>query len=402
MTRPEPSADTAEPELFGTALLHDPHGGYSRLREQGPALRTTTPDGAPVWLVTRYADVRAGLTDPRLSLNKATATSSGQHGASMPSELDAHLLNMDPPDHNRLRRLVAPAFTPRNIGRLRPAVQQRTDALLDRFQDGSADVMSDLAAPLALGVICDVLGVAEEDRRDFRTWTNTLRSPAPDAARASRQALKDMHGFLAGLITYKRSQLGEDLLSQMICARDHDDRLSEAELVAMSFLLLFAGYDNTANLIGNTVLALLTHPDQLNSLRSGTLDVSRVVDEVLRWNSPSMLASRRFAREAIQIGDVRIAAGERIWMSLVSANRDPQAFGDPGTFNVDRPESGHLGFGQGLHFCLGAALARLEVEIAVLTLVRRFPSLRLAATADRLGWCESFRNRGLLGLPVVW
>lgn len=400
MTGPGPAAEA--PELFDTALLHDPHGGYGRLRAQGPALRTTTPDGAPVWLVTRHADVRAGLTDPRLSLNKATATSSGQHGASMPAELDAHLLNMDPPDHNRLRRLVAPAFTPRNIARLRPAVQQRTDALLDTFHHGSADVMADLATPLALAVICDVLGIAEQDRRDFRTWTNALRSPAPDAARASRQALKDMHAFLVALITHKRSHPGDDLLTQMISARDHDDRLSEAELVAMSFLLLFAGYDNSANLIGTTVLALLTHPDQLDSLRSGTLDIARVVEEVLRWNGPSMLASRRFAREPVQIGDARIAAGERIWMSLASANRDPQAFGDPEQFNADRPENSHLGFGHGIHFCLGAALARLEVETAVLTLLRRYPSLRLAGLATEPTWCDSFRNRGLLRLPVTW
>ncbi|GAA2240635.1 cytochrome P450 [Kitasatospora cystarginea] len=400
MTGTDPTPDT--PTLFDRALLADPHAGYARLREACPVARTTTPDGAPVWVVTRYEDVRAALTDRRLSLNKQTSTSTGKHGASMPPSLDAHLLNMDPPDHTRLRRLVAPAFTARSVGRLRPAIQQRTDELLDRFQDGSADVMTALATPLALAVICDVLGIAEEDRRDFRTWTDTLRSPAADAAPTSRRALHDLHGFLVELIAGKRDHPGDDLLTQMITAREDGDQLSEPELVALSFLLLFAGYDNSANLVGNTVLALLTHHETLRSLRSGALGVGRVVDEVMRWNSPSMLASRRFAREDTHIGGVRITAGERIWMSLASANRDPQQFSNPDQFDVDRPEGGHLGFGHGIHYCLGSALARMETEIATEALVRRFPSLRLAHPEETFEWCDSFQNRGPLKLPVIW
>ncbi|MGW2248777.1 cytochrome P450 family protein [Kitasatospora sp. NPDC001660] len=401
-TGPAPGTSTDTPTLFDPALLADPHAGYAHLRGACPVVRTMTPDGAPVWLVTRYEDVRAALTDPRLSLNKRTSTSSGKHGASMPPSLDAHLLNMDPPDHTRLRRLVAPAFTAHRVARLRPAIQQRTDELLDRFQDGSSDVMTALATPLALTVICDVLGIAREDRRDFRTWTDALRSPAADAALTSRRALHNMHGFLVELIADKRDHPGDDLLTQMITAREDGDRLSEPELVALSFLLLFAGYDNSANLVGNTVLALLTHPETLHSLRSGALGIDGVVDEVMRWNSPSMLASRRFAREDVHIGGVRIAAGERIWMSLASANRDPQQFSDPDRFDVHRPEGGHLGFGHGIHYCLGSALARLEAEIATEALIRRFPSLRLAHPDEPVEWCDSFRNRGPLELPVIW
>ncbi|MGW3043751.1 cytochrome P450 family protein [Kitasatospora sp. NPDC001159] len=400
MTGTDPTPGT--PTLFGRALLADPHAGYARLREACPVARTVTPDGAPVWVVTRYEDVRAALTDQRLSLNKQTSTSTGKHGTSMPPSLDAHLLNMDPPDHTRLRRLVSPAFTPRSVGRLRPAIQQRTDELLDRLRDGSADVMTALAMPLALAVICDVLGIAEEDRRDFRTWTDALRSPAADAALASRRALHDLHGFLVELIAGKRDHPGDDLLTQMITAREDGDQLSEPELVALSFLLLFAGYDNSANLVGNTVLALLTHHETLRSLRSGALGVGRVVDEVMRWNSPSMLASRRFAREDTHIGGVRIAAGERIWMSLASANRDPQQFSNPDQFDVDRPEGGHLGFGHGIHYCLGSALARMEAEIATEALVHRFPSLRLAHPEEAFEWCDSFQSRGPLKLPVIW
>ncbi|QMU70619.1 cytochrome P450 [Streptacidiphilus sp. P02-A3a] len=388
------------PAHFDGDLLADPHGGYARLRQAGPVHRTTTPDGAPVWLVTRYPDVRAALADPRLSLDKRSARSGGEHGASMPPELDAHLLNLDPPDHTRLRRLVAKAFTPRGIDRLRPLVQARTDALLDRLT-GPADLMSALATPLTMAVICDLLGIAEAERRDFQRWTDTLRSPAADAATASRAALGQMHRFLTGLIAEKRARPGDDLLTRMIAARDQQDRLSEPELVALTFLILFAGYDNSANLIGSALLALLTHPEALRELRAGALRMDQLLDETLRWNSPSMLASRRFTREEVEIGGVRIPAGERIWLSLVSANRDERQFADPAAFRPTR-DGAHLGLGHGIHYCLGAALARLEAEVAIGAVVRRFPRLRLARPASELGWDASFRNRALRELPVTW
>ena len=387
--------------LFDDALLADPHGGYARLRQAGPVHRTTTPDGAPVWLVTRYPDVRAALADPRLSLDKRTARSGGEHGASMPPELDAHLLNLDPPDHTRLRRLVSQAFTPRGVEALRPLVRSRTAALLDRLA-APADLMAGLATPLALDVVCDLLGIAEQERPDFRRWTDTLRSPAPDAARASREALGRMHAFLTGLIAEKRARPADDLLGRMIAARDQQDRLTEPELVALTFLILFAGYDNSANLIGSALLALLTHPEVLRDLRAGALRMDQVLDETLRWNTPSMLASRRFAREDVRIGGVTVPAGDRIWLSLVSANRDERQFTAPAEFRAAR-DGAHLGFGHGIHYCLGAALARLEAQVAITALLDRFPALRLAGDPGREpGWDASFRNRSLLELPVRW
>ncbi|WP_243638998.1 cytochrome P450 family protein [Streptacidiphilus pinicola] len=357
-----------------------------------------------MWLVTRYDDVRALLNDPRLSLNKATASSSGEHGASMPAELDAHLQNSDPPDHTRLRRLVSKAFTPRGIEGLRPLVERRVDDLVARLEAGeSTDLIQAVANPLALAVICDVLGIDEGDRRDFRRWTDALRSPEPDAALDSRQALKQMYGFLSELINRKRADdPGDDLLSQMVAARDEEDRLTEAELVAMAFLLLFAGYDNSANLIGSAMLALLTHPQVLRALRAGTVSMDQVLDETLRWETPSMLASRRFARERIDFGGQVIAPGDRVWLSLVSANRDAAQFAQPHEFQATRSGNGHLAFGHGLHYCVGAALARMEASVAIHALLRSLPEIRLACAASELRWTSSFRTRGLVALPVAW
>ncbi|WP_432093343.1 cytochrome P450 family protein [Streptomyces sp. bgisy100] len=400
MTRPSPPA-TDGPSLFDEALLTDPHAGYARLRAAGPVHRTTTPDGADVWLVTRFDDVQAALVDPRLSLNKGNALSVGSHGPSMPPELDAHLLNLDPPDHTRLRRLVSRAFTPRRVEGLRSRVGAVTEELLDGFGGTGADLMAGLALPLPMAVICELLGVPQEARPDFRTWTNTLRSPEPDSALDSREAMGRMHGYLTGLIAEKRARPGDDLVSAMIGARDDHDRLTEPELLALTFLILFAGYDNAVNLIGNTALALLTHEEQRERLLQGRISVQDVLRETLRWESPSLLASRRFPLEDLTIGGVTIRAGERIWLSLASANRDEARFEEPDSFDPARGGT-HLDFGHGIHYCLGAPLAQLEGEVAITALLRRYPTLRLAVAPAELRWRRSFRNRGLAELPVGW
>ncbi|MFG2986160.1 cytochrome P450 [Streptomyces sp. NPDC048258] len=387
--------------LFGDALMADPHAVYAELREAGPVHRTTTPDGAPVWLVTRYDDVRAALADPRLSLNKANAHTSGRYQSSMPPELDAHLLNMDAPDHTRLRRLVSKAFTPRRLEALREQVQAHTDDLLDAFTDGRADLMDGLANPLPMAVICDLLGIPRDARHDFRGWTNTLLAPAPDAAVESRTAMRDMYRFLVDIIAAKRAHPADDLLSAMTQARDDHDSLSEPELLAMSFLILFAGYDNAVNLIGNAALALLLHPEQMTATRNGRTPIRAVLEETLRWNAPFTLGVRRFALEDLTIGGVPIPAGGRVWVSLVSANRDGGQFTAPDSFDPGRPAA-HLSFGHGIHYCLGAPLARLEGEVALTALLQRFPTMKLAAGPDELKWWPSYHKRGLQQLPITW
>ncbi|MGW0580427.1 cytochrome P450 family protein [Streptomyces sp. NPDC002920] len=386
--------------LFGDSLMSDPHTVYRDLRQESPVHCTTTPDGAMVWVVTRYQDVRAALADERLSLNKANAHTRGSYQSSMPPELDAHLLNMDAPDHTRLRRLVAKAFTARHIETLRPRIQACTDELLGAISERLADLMQALANPLPMTVICELLGIPGTDRQDFRGWTNSLLAPAPGAALESRAAMRNMHQYLVEIIAAKRATPTDDLLSAMIEARDEHDSLSEPELVAMAFLVLFGGYDNAVNLIGNATLALLLHPDVLASVRDGHTPIRNVLEETLRWNPPFTLGVRRFALEDLTIGGVDIPAGARIWVSLISANRDDQ-FEEPDRFRPERTPA-HVGFGHGIHYCLGAPLARLEGEIALSSLLWRFPALKLAVPAQELAWTPSFHRRGLKKLPVTW
>ncbi|TLS46114.1 cytochrome P450 [Streptomyces montanus] len=388
------------PSLFDGDLLANPHIGYARLRRTAPVHRTTTPDGEPVWLVTRYTDVRTALADPRLSLNKANARTSGAYQSSMPPELDGHLLNMDPPDHARLRRLISKAFTARRIASLHDRIEAMTEDLLDAVSGPHVDLMEALANPLPMGVICELLGIPTDTRHDFRAWTNTLLSPAAGAATESRQAMRSMYRFLVKVIADKRSRPTDDLLSAMIEARDEHDSLTESELVSMAFLILFAGYDNAVHLIGNAILGLLLHPEQMSTVRDGSTPIRAVVEETLRWNPPFPLGVRRFALQDLTLGGVGIPAGGRVWVSLISANRDEQEFDAPDDFDPVRTQA-HLAFGHGIHYCLGAPLARLEAEIAISNLIDRFPNIRLALPADDLGWWPSFHKRGLQTLPVV-
>ncbi|MFE9773533.1 cytochrome P450 [Streptomyces sp. NPDC005931] len=387
--------------LLDDALMADPHTAYRKLRAAGPVHQGVTPDGEPVWVVTRYAQARDILTDPRFSLNKANARTSGEYQSSMPPELDAHLLNMDAPDHTRLRRLVAQAFTPRRIEELRPRIQHRVNELIDSAPGPETDLMEALAEPLPMTVICELLGIPARARRDFRTWTDSLMSPRPGAAGESRAAMKSMYQFLMGVLADKRRHPSDDLLSALLSSHDEHDRLTEAELVSLSFLLLFAGYDNAVHLIGNAVLGLLLQPQHITSLRSGELSPRQVIEETLRWNPPFPLAVRRFALQDVTIGGTAIPAGGRVWVALISANRDEALFENPDDFNPYRA-SAHLSFGHGAHYCLGAPLARLEAEIALTTLFRRRPDVALAAQPEELQWWLSFHKRGLVRLPVRW
>ncbi|MGX5183396.1 cytochrome P450 family protein [Streptomyces avermitilis] len=387
--------------LFSEALMSDPHEGFRHLRAAGAVHESVTPDGEAVWVITRYAEARDALADSRLSLNKANARTRGEYQSSMPPELDAHLLNMDAPDHTRLRRLVSRAFTPRRVEALRPHIQRHVDDLLDAAQGSEVDLIAALAEPLPMGVICDLLGIPAGDRSDFRAWTSSLMSPRPGAASESRAAMKNMYQFLASILEDKRRHPTDDLLSDLLESHEEHDRLTAAELVSLSFLLLFAGYDNAVHLIGNGVLGLLLNPGQLKSLGDGHLPSRLVIEETLRWNPPSALGVRRFALQDVTIGGTEIPTGGRVWIALISANRDEAQFEAPDDFNPHR-NPGHLSFGHGAHYCLGASLARLEAEIALTTLVRSRPDLTLAVEPDELRWWPSFHKRGLQELPARW
>ncbi|MDX2592825.1 cytochrome P450 [Streptomyces sp. WI03-4A] len=385
--------------LFDHTLMAAPTATYARLREAAAVHRTSTPDGQPLWVITRYSEARAALADARLSLNKANARISGAYQSSMPPELDAHLLNMDPPDHTRLRRLVGTGFTPRRIATLRDRIQVMANDLLAAEAGPYMDVMQVLATPIPMGVICELLGIPESDRQDFSAWTDTLLSPSPHSAGDSRTAMRQMHEFLSEVIEVKRAHPADDLLSALTQARDERERLNEQELLSLTFLILFAGYDNAVHLIGNAALGLLLHPHLMGQVRQRALPIRAVIEETLRWNPPFPLGVRRFALEDITIGGTVIPAGGRVWISIASANRDERQFSSPGIFAPDRPTA-HLAFGHGIHYCLGAPLARLEAEIAIHSLLDHFPALQLAVPADDLLWLPTFHKRGLRNLPV--
>ncbi|MEV4641692.1 cytochrome P450 [Actinoplanes sp. NPDC049548] len=378
------------------AFFTDPYPLYRKLRDEAPVCRVELPDGAPAWLVTRYAEVRALLADPRLSVDKSNGNGSWR-GFSLPPALDANLLNMDPPNHTRIRKLVSQAFTPRRVADLRPRIQSTADALLDALAGHSeADLVRDYAGPLPVAVISDLLGVPEADRHEFRSWTDTMFSPPPDDRAAAGRAVRTIHAYLEGLLAAKRAQPADDLLSALIAARDDDDRLTEDELTSLAFLLLFAGYENTVHAIGTALLTLLRRP----GLATGPEHLGATIEELLRYEPPAPVLLRRFPTEDVEIAGVTVPRGETVLMVVGAANRDPDAFAEPDEVRPGRSGS-HLTFGHGIHYCLAAPLARLELEVAIGTAVRRFPRLRLAVPADELGWRPSYRTRGLVALPVL-
>lgn len=363
---------------------------FDRIREQGPVHRVALPDGAVVWLVTRYADVRAALADPRLSLDKRHAR--GWRGFALPAALDANLLNMDAPDHTRIRRMVAEAFTPRRVEALRPRIQETAGALIDTIADqGHADLIAAYAGPLPIAVICDLLGIPAADRADFRGWTDTMLATPADPL-AVQAAIGHLQAFLIGLITTKRSAPGDDLLSALIVARDNDGRLTEDELTSLAFLILVAGYENSVNLIGTALLHLLTHPGD-------RADTAALVEELVRLEPPAPVSIRRFAVADVTIGGTEIPAGDTVLLALAAANRDPSRHDDPTTLAVDRADKTHLAFGHGVHYCIGASLARAEAQIALDVLLARLAKVTLAG---EVSWRRSFRTRGLATLPVTF
>ncbi|MGJ7419528.1 cytochrome P450 [Streptomyces cinereoruber] len=408
---PAPGRDPA-PALFTWEFATDPYPAYAWLREHAPVHRTTLPSGVEAWLVTRYADARQALADQRLSKNPAHHDESphakGKTGipGERKAELMTHLLNIDPPDHTRLRRLVSKAFTPRRVAEFAPRVQELTDRLIDAFvEKGSADLIHEFAFPLPIYAICDLLGVPEEDQDDFRDWAGMMIRHGGGPRGGVARSVKKMRGYLAELIHRKREAPGDDLISGLIKASDHGEHLTENEAAAMAFILLFAGFETTVNLIGNGLYALLRDPVQRGLLQTslaagetGLLETG--IEELLRYDGPVEMATWRYATRALTIGGQEIPAGDPVLVVLAAADRDPERFDGPDVLDLARRDNQHLGYGHGIHYCLGAPLARLEGQTALATLLTRLPDLRLAADPAELRWRGGLIMRGLRTLPV--
>lgn len=389
--------------------MQDPSAIYSELRGSGTVHRAKTPAGLPVWVVTGYDEVRSALADPRMAKDAARLrTIIDRATVAMPGELTAaesvaaDMLHSDPPEHTRLRRLVSKGFTARRIERLRPRVEQITTELLDALTAGAAaepvDILEHFAFPLPITVICELLGIPPADRKTFREWSNAaVGAGSPEGVRRAGMAIG---GYLVQIMAAKRSAPADDLLSDLIELSDSGDRLTPLELVSMAGLMLIAGHETTVNLIAGGLLALLLHPDQLAKLRSRPELLDGAVEEILRHDPPAPVTTMRFAAQTVQIGGVTIPAGDIVLLALGAANRDGERFSDPDSLDIERSTAGHLSFGHGVHFCLGAPLARMEAKIALGRLLERFPAIRLAADPAELTWRPSVVMHGLVNLPV--
>ncbi|MER5179365.1 cytochrome P450 [Streptomyces sp. NPDC002896] len=390
---------------YGEAFTADPHAVYAELRELGPVHRVrlgppSPSEGQEAWLVVGYEEARAALADPRLTKDLSKL---GYIGLDV-EHIGPHMLMSDPPQHTRLRRLVAREFTARRVEGLRPRVQQITDELLDRMVPlGNADLVESLAFPLPMTVICELLGVPDIDRDAFRRMSNEV--VAPTSGEAEYAAIVELAAYLDDLIEDKRCTApSDDLLSALIrTTADDGDRLSREELRGMGYLLLVAGHETTVNLIANGVHALLTHPDQLAALRADMGLLDGAVEEMLRYEGPVENATFRFAAEPLDIAGSSIAPGEAVLVGLSAADRDGKRFPEPDRFDIRRAPQGHLAFGHGIHFCLGAPLARIEARVALRSLLDRCPDLVLDVDREPPGpWIPGMLIRGMRRLPVRW
>jgi cytochrome P450 len=402
-------ADLTGPVTVDDDFFQHPHDVLAQLPQESPVRRIRLPEGDG-WLITRYAEAKAVVADPRITrdtstmqrMEQARARASGQPVIADEDDELAWLyrwvLLRDPPDHTRLRKLANKAFTPGAVERLRPRIEKITDDLLDRISGpGVIDLMPSFAVPLPMAAISAVLGIPDEDNPDFWTWSHVINGAFPDPRQSdvAREAVQ----YLGALAERKRADPGPDLMSDMVRAQESGE-YSREEVISMAMLLLMAGHDTTVSLIANGTLALLRAPDQLALLRSDPAMLPDAVEEILRYDCPVNISPRRVTLEPIEIGGVTIPAGESLFVSVLAANRDPGQFDNPAAFDITRKTDGHLGFLHGIHFCLGAPLARLEGRIALGRLFGRFPDLRLATDPETLTYRDSTLMHALAELPV--
>jgi cytochrome P450 len=391
----------------------DPFPLFAQVRAAGAVHEVRLADGHAAWLVVGHEQARAALNDPRLSkdMHAALARSGEVVAEGLPGPaLACHMLVVDPPDHSRLRRLAMPAFSRRRVEALEPRVRSIVERLLAGLAarggaDRPVDLVAGYAFPLPFTVICELLGIPEPDRADLGRWFRTLLAPyaGPQPSAEAVAASESIVGYLTALLDYKRADPGEDLVTDLVTAADRDGALTAQEMLSTIFQLVVAGHDTTTSLIGNGTVALLRHPEQRDALVGDPGLVLRAIEECLRWDAPVPHSTFRYATEEVRLGNVVIPAFAQVIVSLAAANRDPARYRDAESFDIGRTDGSHLAFGHGIHFCLGAPLARMEARIALTALHTRFPAMRLAVDPAELRWGhgDGLVLRGLTELPVL-
>ncbi|GAA5050846.1 cytochrome P450 [Nocardia callitridis] len=396
---------TTEPKIFPANELDrlEPDPLFAELRADAPLSRIQLPYGEPGWLATRYEDIKVVLGDRRFS--RAEATGRDEPRVRPLISAPGNILSVDPPEHSRLRRLVLKAFTARRMAELRPEVTGIAERLVDGMIERGApsDLVADFALPLPITVICEMLGVPFEDRTDFRLWSDAFLSTTrftPEEVALYSQRMRD---YIAELVAQRRVQPQDDMLSDLVQARDEHDRLSEDELISMGQTILVAGHETTASQIPNFVYILLHHPDQLAQLRADPDLLPRAVEELMRFTPlGAAVGTARYATEDIEVGGVLVRAGEPVMAAVASGNRDESIFPDADVLDLRRSGAHHVGFGHGPHHCLGAPLARMELQVALQTLLERLPGLRIVDEESGIDWKTGMSTRGPERLLVTW
>jgi len=394
MSRPFPFGEVDRLELDPT---------YGELQQEEPVARVSLPFGGDAWLVTRYNDVKTVLGDSRFS-RAAVVGKDVPRTVPMLQE-GGSILTTDPPEHGRLRKLVAKGFTARRTEDLRARAQQIVDGLLDEMAEHGhpADLVEALAMPLPITIICELLGVPYEDRADFRRWSDAALAITAFTHEEILQAGDNLRTYMEGLVAQRRRLPTDDVLGTLVTARDEGDRLTEDELVLFGVTLLVAGHETTANQIGNFVYTLFTNPSRLAELRARPDLLPAAIEELLRITPLGGSAGfPRIATEDLELSGVRIAAGDAVFPNVPSANRDPSLFDRPAEIDFHREVNPHVAFGHGVHHCVGAPLARMELQVAIGTLLRRFPELDLAVPVEDVEFKKGRFVRGLRALPVRW
>ncbi|MEU1073478.1 MULTISPECIES: cytochrome P450 [unclassified Streptomyces] len=397
------TAETAEPYPFGPYERLDMHPKYAEYRQECPVKRVSMPFGGEAWLATRYDDSKTVMADPRFS---RAATIGKDVPRSRQAFEDPIIVALDPPEHTRLRKLVAKAFTNRRIERMRPHVESIVTGLVDRFiaLGPGADLAENVAWPLPITVICELLGVPREDQQTFRglvdVWLTTGEERPLEEVSA---ALDELVRYMGDLLAKRRAEPRDDLLSALVAAREGDDQLGEEELVMLGITLLAAGHKTTANQLSSHIFALLEDRERWEELVADPDLVPRAVEELLRYSPLSPASDNtRIAKEDMVLGGRAIKAGDAVMINYAAANRDPEVFPDPDRLDFHRESNPHVAFGHGLHHCLGAPLARMELQSALRALVTRLPGLHLAVPAEEVPWRMESVARGVRELKVTW